>query len=100
MRSKHTNRWNLLPQEVLDDVLDFINDLPARDSHYSQKTVSNIKYLTSDLNISKIHNNFLILFPEYETVVSYQFFKNYFKKSNIRFGFPRTDVCTQCELLI
>jgi hypothetical protein len=66
MRGKHTNRWNLIPQEVVDDILDFINGLPARDSHYSKKTVGNLKYLSTDLNISKLYNNFLTLFPEYE----------------------------------
>jgi len=38
MREKHENRWNQLPQEVVDDVPDLIENLPARESHYSPKT--------------------------------------------------------------
>jgi hypothetical protein len=38
---------------------------------------------------------FLSFFSEYENVVSYQFFKYYF---NIGFGFPRKDLCNECEL--
>jgi hypothetical protein len=40
----------------------------------------------------------LTLFNEYEKIVSYKFFKYYFKKFNISFVFPRTDICTECEL--
>jgi hypothetical protein len=40
----------------------------------------------------------LTLFNEYEKIVSYKIFKYYFKKFNINFGFPRTDICTECEL--
>jgi hypothetical protein len=54
MRGKHGHRWNQLPQEVVDNVLDFIENLPACESHYSPKTERNKKYLSSDLNISKL----------------------------------------------
>ncbi len=94
----HENRWNQLPQEIADDVTDFIKDLPARESHYSPKTQGNRKYLSSDLNISKLHRNFISLYIEYENIVSYDFFHHYFKKFNIGFGFPRSDICTECEL--
>ena len=83
MRGLHDNRWNQLLQEVVDDIMDFISDLPARESHYSGKTLRNRKYLSSGLNVSKLHKNFLKLYSEYEKVVSYEFFNHYFKKFNI-----------------
>ncbi len=33
LRGKHENQWNKLPQEVLDDVIDFITNLLSRDSN-------------------------------------------------------------------
>jgi hypothetical protein len=71
LRGKHENQWNKLPQEVLDD---FITNLPSRESHYSPKSDRNRKHLSSDLNISKLYENFITLFSEYEKVVSYDFF--------------------------
>jgi hypothetical protein len=98
LRGKHQNQWNKIPQEVVDDVNDFIDNLPARESHYSPKTEKTKKYLNSDLNISKLYNNFISIYPEYDKVVSYDFFKYHFKKFNIGFGFPRSDICSECEL--
>ncbi len=98
LRGKHGNNWNCLPQEVLDDVLDFIDNLPARESHYSPKSEKNRKYLSSDMNVAKLYRKFIDLYNEYEKVVSYEFFLHYFKKSNIGFGFPRSDICGECEL--
>lgn len=74
LRGKHESRWNQIPQEVVDDIIDFMDNLPARESHYSAKTNRSKKYLPSDLNISKLHKNFLSLFSEYDGVVSYDFF--------------------------
>ncbi len=36
-RGKPNNRWNCLPQEIVDDINDFIRNLPSRESHYSVK---------------------------------------------------------------
>lgn len=77
----------------------FFNNLPARESHYSLTLKSDKKYLSSELNLSILFRNFLSLFPEYDGVISYVFFANYFKKSNISFGFPRSDICSECEML-
>ncbi len=99
LRGKHNNRWNKLPQEVLDDVIDFITNLPAQESHYPPKTQSNREYLSSDLNISKLHKNFISIYPKYDKVISYDFFKHYFKQSNIGFGFSRSDICGDYELI-
>jgi hypothetical protein len=93
LRGKHGDNWNCLPQEVLDDVLDFIDNLPARESHYSPKSEKNRKYLSSDMNVAKLYRKFIDLYNEYEKVVSYGFFLHYFKKSSIGFGFPRSDIC-------
>jgi len=74
LRGKHGNNWNCLPQEVLDDVLDFIDNLPARESHYPPKSGKNRKYLSSDMNVAKLHRKLIDLYNEYEKVVSYEFF--------------------------
>jgi hypothetical protein len=84
---KHKNQWNKLPQEVSDDVIDFITNLPSRESHYSPKTERNRKYLSSDLNISKLFKNFIELFSEYKGLISCGVFHHYFKKQNISFIF-------------
>jgi hypothetical protein len=43
-RGKHNNRWNYLPQEIVDDINDFIQNLPSRESHYLVKSFKNRKY--------------------------------------------------------
>jgi hypothetical protein len=53
LRGKHGNNWNCLPQEVLDNVLDFIDNLPSRESHYTPKSEKNRKCLFSDMNVAK-----------------------------------------------
>jgi hypothetical protein len=65
-----------------------VENLPARENHYSPKTEKNWRYLSSDLNVSKFHQKF-DLYHEYEKVVSYEFFLNYFKKSQLRIWFPK-----------
>lgn len=34
----------------------------------------------------------------YNNIVSYEFFRHYFNLQNIGFGFPRSDICTECQL--
>jgi hypothetical protein len=60
-RGTHNSRWNQLPQ-VVNDIFDFIENLPSRETHYSVKTLRAKKYLPSNLNVSKLHQNFLKLF--------------------------------------
>ncbi len=43
LRGNDGHNWNYLPQEVLGDVLDFIDNLPARESDYSPKSEKNRK---------------------------------------------------------
>jgi hypothetical protein len=50
------------------------------------------------MNVAKLHRKFIDLYNEYEKVVAYEFFLHYFKKSYISFGFPRSDICGECEL--
>jgi hypothetical protein len=48
------------------------------------------------MNVAKLYRKFIDLYNEYEKVVSWVFL-HYFKKSNIGFGFPRSDICGECE---
>ncbi len=74
LRGKHGSYWNCLLQEVLDDVLDFIDNLPARESHYLPKSEKNRKYIPSDMNVVKLHRKFIDLYNEYEKVFHMNFF--------------------------
>lgn len=81
-------------QELKDCVMEFINRFQINESHYCRGK-RNRKYLSSDLNITKMYKMYVNepeMIPVKESFFRMVFNTNY----NIGFGSPRTDVCSQC----
>lgn len=60
---KHLNRLNRIPEVFLFKINTHINSFPKRQSHYSRCDNLNVKYLSPELNISKMYKLYL---KEYE----------------------------------
>ncbi len=76
---------------------DIRENYPSRESHYCNSVRTGRKYLGPDKNITSIHKEFLDKYQEYNNYVSYSFFCHIFKDCNVRFGYPRADICCLCE---
>lgn len=73
----------------------FIQKFPCSESHYSRVKTKRA-YLTSNLNISKLHELYNKQ-CEVNERVNYKFFSRIFNnKFNIGFGSPATDICSLC----
>ncbi len=97
MRGIHESRYNTIPLEVENDVREFLANYPSQESHYSSTVKTGRKYLGADKTIASIHREFLSEYVEYDNYVSYGFFRFIFKDCNVGFGYPRADVCCNCE---
>lgn len=96
MRGKHRNRGNLLPADVVAKIDDHIRSFPTKTSHYTTK---NITYMESGLTVLKMHELFLLKYPDLlPNMVKYEYYLKYFKENfGYRFGRPQVDVCSTCE---
>ncbi|KAL5241699.1 hypothetical protein ACI65C_013355 [Semiaphis heraclei] len=110
-RGKHVKRTNIISDTILNQVSAHIKSFPARESHYSRESNSNVKYLPPELNLSIMHKLYLEKYEidvynkmqndeETKPIVKYDFFCRFFADNfNIRFGYPRTDTCQTCDRL-
>ncbi|RWS05397.1 uncharacterized protein B4U79_10701 [Dinothrombium tinctorium] len=85
--------------ETENDVKNFIENYPKRESHYSKTVKTGRKYIGSQKNIRILHTEFIDANKEYEGFVSYDYFRHVFKKCNVGFSSPRFDNCATCEEL-
>lgn len=111
MRGKHNNRPNKISQNIIATIDNHILSFPKRSSHYSREKNERRNYLSSDLNVSKMHKLYLAkyepdLFEKLERgekcqpKVSYDFYFRHFRENyNISFGSPRSDTCQTCDRL-
>ncbi|KAJ8971893.1 hypothetical protein NQ314_000506 [Rhamnusium bicolor] len=78
-------------------VVNHINSFPKIESHYSRKKTSK-QYPSPDLNINRIYQIFKAKFPN--TKITYKFYSKIFHKhfSHLKFGLPRSDTCSTCDL--
>lgn len=77
-----------------------IRSFQARESHYSRSKNCRRRYLDSSLSVAVMHRMFTTLHPSLAGVVSYETYRREVNtRFNISFGFPRSDICDQCELL-
>ncbi|CAG9829796.1 unnamed protein product [Diabrotica balteata] len=98
-RGIHHTRPNRTKIDTLAAVRKFIEELPARESHYSRSDNKLRKYLDSHLSVAKLHRNFLE--KSQNEKVSYEMFRKIFTEEyNISFGFPRKDICKECTLFL
>lgn len=93
-RGKLSGGWNALSRSKTEEVWAHIASFPRYISHYTRgKTES--KYLSSELNLSKIYELYKV---EAEDPVSRSFYKDIFYKSfNLRFKKPKKDTCQKCD---
>lgn len=94
--------WSKGPRKFTEDirqqVIDHINSFPKEENHYS-RLKSNKEFLSPDLNIHRMFIAFGRRYPN--SAVNYRFYSKVFKKNfpNLRFGRPRSDTCSTCDLL-
>ena len=97
-RGKHENHKTIV-KEIRDRVCDHIKLFPARESHYSRSKNKHKKYLDSSLTVAEMHHLFLKANPDLiPNDCKYWLYLDIFNfEFNIKFGFPRSDICNKCE---
>lgn len=110
LRGRHSQRPNMIPENIVQQLNDHIKSFPKRESHYGREK-SDKFYLSPELNIKIMHQLYLKKYehhcyevlPQGENVmplITYDFFVRYFKQNfNYSFGRSRTDTCKKCDLL-
>ncbi|KAF0713010.1 NAD-dependent protein deacetylase Sir2B-like [Aphis craccivora] len=59
-RGKHRNRGNAKDDQILFQIDTHIQSFPSRQSHYSRSKNDEVRYLSPDLNVSKMYNLYLM----------------------------------------
>lgn len=94
-RGKHQCRPRSYSKEAAALIIDHIRTFSPMQSHYSLRKNPNQFYLPSELTVKDMHKAFL---QEYHINVPYKMYWKIFKtKLNIKFGFPRSDTCAECD---
>ncbi|PSN38634.1 hypothetical protein C0J52_26971 [Blattella germanica] len=75
---------NAISGETCKLIEEHIQSFPQKNSHYSQRE---IRYLSADLTVKKMHQLFQEKHPEVK------------ERFNLRFGRPQVDTCVTCESL-
>lgn len=111
MRGKHTNRPNMIPDDVIHQIDSHIQSFPKRSSHYSRTKNENKFYLSPELNMQKMHRLYLQKYEpdiylaieddkKVKPQVTYDYFCRHFVSNyNYSFGKPRSDTCQTCDRL-
>lgn len=94
-RPKKNHAWK-------EKISNHIRSFPTMVSHYSRHDSPNKRFLSPDLNVSKMYRAFIDAYEEDHTPppVSRQWYHKIFKTDfKLGFGQPRTDTCSSCDLL-
>lgn len=87
-----SNKSNIKKQNVRE----FLNRLPATESHYNRQKSKRI-YLSSDLCIAKLHKMYNSKCTDPNNKVTLSMFKRlFYSEYNIGFSSPASDVCATC----
>lgn len=105
-----TDQTNYLNTEhILHKVQTHIKSFPSRSSHYSRHDNNNIRYLPSELSVSKMYKLYLELYEptvyaqfqrgeKGKHVVKYKYYNKYFNNNfNLAIGYSRSDTCQSCD---
>lgn len=95
-RGKGTKIRKYLP-EFRQHVRDHIQSFPREENHYSRnKSIK--EFLSPDLNLNRMFLAYNAKYPQ--STVTYKYYSMVFKKDfpNLRFGRPRSDTCSKCDL--
>ena len=90
MKGVHHSRPNRISSETVQKIVEWVEALPAQESHYSKRTVR--KYLSSDLTMMQLHRLFCEQFPEHSRSRN-SFSKIVSESCKIYFGSVRSDIC-------
>lgn len=94
-RGLHSNRPNKFCNEVIYLIEAHIMSFQPRQSHYSIRKNPNVYYLPRELTIKDMHSMFV---SEYKISIPYKIYWQTFKnKFSIKFGYPRSDTCAECD---
>jgi len=98
-RGKQKNRPHRCTNEEMARVAEHINMFPAEESHYSSNSNPNRKYLSSELNITRMHNLYNIWCTERNLKpVSARTYREILKTCfNLGFGNPKSNTCSTCD---
>ncbi len=92
----HSSSVNKTSSATEDAVRNHIRSFPARGSHYSREKNKRSMFLDSDLDCMKLWDLYKEANPDFP--VSYRIYYNIFHREyNIKFGFPRSDQCKNCD---
>lgn len=95
-RGKRTKIKKYLP-ELRQQVRDHIQSFPREENHYSRnKSIK--EFLSPDLNKNRMFLAYKKKYPN--SKVTYKYYSLVFQKDfpNLRFGRPRSDTCSKCDL--
>ncbi|KAL4711664.1 hypothetical protein ACJJTC_003431 [Scirpophaga incertulas] len=95
-RGKHENRPKKVSDTTLNLIKEHLKSFKGRTSHYSNKKSSKI-YLPEEFNIKKVYELFIEKNPDLKEILSYERYRQEFKKYNVSFGYPRSDTCSSCD---
>ena len=100
-RGSHDNRPNLIPEPTIDCVKKHILSFPRQMSHYSRNANPNKRYLSPELNITRMHRLYLQKCDElvWPSVTESTYRKVFCEDFNFSFGSPRSDTCKVCDTL-
>lgn len=94
-RGSHKNRPKKISESVTDLIKMHIKSFPSRQSHYSRRKNPDCYYLPESLTLKDMHSIFL---EKYRINISYKSYWRIFRTHfNIKFGFPRSDTCSECD---
>lgn len=97
-RGKHTKerKYN---EQMRNQIRAHIKSFPVEENHYSRKK-SDKQFLSPDLNINRMYRAFKEKYDN--TIVTYRYYSDIFHKEfkHLRFGRPRSDTCSTCDLCI
>lgn len=89
-------------QEWREKVMEHIKSFPTLDSHYSRSRNPQKKFLSPDLNVSRMYRSFLEKYchGDMKPPVSRQWYNEFFlTQFNLSFARPRVDTCSTCDRL-
>lgn len=95
LRGKDKQRSTDYPDTIIHLIETHIKTFKPRQSHYSRRKNPLRFYLPEGLTIKEMHSMFL---TEHLINIPYKiYWKIFTTKFNIKFGFPRSDTCAQCD---
>lgn len=99
MRGLHNNRPNKIESHILAQIHAHIQSFPRKQNHYGGVESRNMRYLSPDLSVAKMHQMYCDRFEvDSSPLVSYDFYLKYFnEKFKLSFGTPRSDTCKTCD---